>query len=662
MANLQYIGARYVPKFYLNPDYPAPDTRNNDWKAGVDYESLMIVTYNNDSYTSKKPVPDTIGDPANNPDYWACTTKYTAALMALQTTVQNLEDFVNPDVALNTTAQTASEAINEINEKTKYDELREKFESYRYGSIAAGDSQACIYANGHFIIATTSSSNLVLSKYDTDLNPTNVYNYPLPCHPNSMFIMETNLYVVDSTNHDLIVIDLDTMSYLRTITDYESWNIASGCFYDGYVYLYGSNKVYKLDTLFNLTQMINLSYADHAGATVHQGIFIYDDVIYRVINQPNALIMNDMLGNLIGVKEMGDGSGFYPYGEVETFFMMNDKVCFNTKLWSITPKATPFISEIFVSNIGNPVINDSKYGQRTPEREIIYCGTRTSKNPDGTAGNPFDHLYEAASVINYLCREYPFAVYMHLAENIFSTEELTINGCNLTLSPTGRSIKAINAFNSKIQANQITIDSVDFTACEVKLNRCTIGDMRLINCYTFFGGSKITTSYHGENVISPDGKVQCNAPLADVSTTGGFIPTLNSRVNGSYSTPQKLSTLAEKFHFSYLSSAHSKLTMYFTLTGSAFTSVNFVHTFRITTGNKTTYNGGNVVDKAAKDFIQDANGNSGWLSYTLHLDPSTGIYIDSVTFTDINGTTLTPPNDFYNADYSIEFSEDATIN
>lgn len=114
MANLQYIGARYVPKFYLNPDYPAPDTRNNDWKSGVDYEALTIVTYNNDSYTSKQPVPDTVGSPIDNPDYWACTTKYTAALVALQTTVQNLEDFVNPAVPINTEAQTVTGAINEL--------------------------------------------------------------------------------------------------------------------------------------------------------------------------------------------------------------------------------------------------------------------------------------------------------------------------------------------------------------------------------------------------------------------------------------------------------------------------------------------------------------------------------------------------------------------
>lgn len=113
MANLQYIGARYVPKFYLNPDYPAPDNRNNDWKSGVDYEALTIVTYNNDSYTSKKPVPDTVGDPASNPEYWVCTTKYTAALMALQSAVGYIENFIG-DPPLDTNAQELAAGINEI--------------------------------------------------------------------------------------------------------------------------------------------------------------------------------------------------------------------------------------------------------------------------------------------------------------------------------------------------------------------------------------------------------------------------------------------------------------------------------------------------------------------------------------------------------------------
>ena len=64
----QYVGARYVPKFAD----PAA------WASGTSYEAMTIVTYNNSSYTSKIPVPPTVGDPADNPDYWALTGNYNA--------------------------------------------------------------------------------------------------------------------------------------------------------------------------------------------------------------------------------------------------------------------------------------------------------------------------------------------------------------------------------------------------------------------------------------------------------------------------------------------------------------------------------------------------------------------------------------------------------
>ena len=64
----QYVGARYVPKF-ASPV---------DWAPSTSYEALTIVTFNNASYTSKVPVPPTVGNPANNPQYWALTGNYNA--------------------------------------------------------------------------------------------------------------------------------------------------------------------------------------------------------------------------------------------------------------------------------------------------------------------------------------------------------------------------------------------------------------------------------------------------------------------------------------------------------------------------------------------------------------------------------------------------------
>ena len=77
----QYVGARYVPKF------ASPVA----WDSGTGYEALTIVTYNNSSYTSKVPVPATVGNPADNPDYWALTGNYNAQVEQYRQETENLK-------------------------------------------------------------------------------------------------------------------------------------------------------------------------------------------------------------------------------------------------------------------------------------------------------------------------------------------------------------------------------------------------------------------------------------------------------------------------------------------------------------------------------------------------------------------------------------------
>lgn len=64
MATRQYIGARYVPKFYDNPN------GTNDWVKGIPYEALTVVTYAGVMWISKIPVPSNIAEPNLNPEYW----------------------------------------------------------------------------------------------------------------------------------------------------------------------------------------------------------------------------------------------------------------------------------------------------------------------------------------------------------------------------------------------------------------------------------------------------------------------------------------------------------------------------------------------------------------------------------------------------------------
>ena len=74
-----YVGARYVPKF-ASPI---------QWAANTSYEALTIVAFNNDSYTSKVPVPATVGNPADNPDYWALTGNYNAQFEQYRQEMEN---------------------------------------------------------------------------------------------------------------------------------------------------------------------------------------------------------------------------------------------------------------------------------------------------------------------------------------------------------------------------------------------------------------------------------------------------------------------------------------------------------------------------------------------------------------------------------------------
>lgn len=82
MAVRQYVGARYVPKF----------AEPIAWQEGTSYEAMTIVLYNNSSYTSKVPVPATVGTPANNSEYWALTGNYNAQVEEYRKEVEGLKN------------------------------------------------------------------------------------------------------------------------------------------------------------------------------------------------------------------------------------------------------------------------------------------------------------------------------------------------------------------------------------------------------------------------------------------------------------------------------------------------------------------------------------------------------------------------------------------
>ena len=68
--NNVYIGPRFVPIF------------DGEWSNIKSYEPLVIVSYGNNSYTSKRPVP--VGIVPTNTDYWALTGNYNGEISYLE--------------------------------------------------------------------------------------------------------------------------------------------------------------------------------------------------------------------------------------------------------------------------------------------------------------------------------------------------------------------------------------------------------------------------------------------------------------------------------------------------------------------------------------------------------------------------------------------------
>lgn len=94
MATRQYIGARYVPKFYQNSvDGSA------QWEANVVYDPLTYVTLTNGHmYISKKQVPATVGSPVSNVDYWLDVANYNGFISTLQDEIDDINDVKIPAI------------------------------------------------------------------------------------------------------------------------------------------------------------------------------------------------------------------------------------------------------------------------------------------------------------------------------------------------------------------------------------------------------------------------------------------------------------------------------------------------------------------------------------------------------------------------------------
>lgn len=218
MAVRQYVGARYVPKFA----YPVA------WQAGTSYEALTIVTYNNSSYTSKIPVPATVGNPADNDSYWALTGNYNAQVEDYrQTALQTQENLTEETNAREQADTTLGERITqETNAREQANTAIQVIKSDFYAPVSPVENkihyntpnlsgpQGATMVNGIAYLTFYDGTNSYIYKYENflegDSTPVLFVTMNGVTHPNSINYYNGFLYVTDSDSGNIYPVDINT--------------------------------------------------------------------------------------------------------------------------------------------------------------------------------------------------------------------------------------------------------------------------------------------------------------------------------------------------------------------------------------------------------------------------------------------------------------------
>lgn len=161
MANKQYIGARYVPKYFENPN------GSNEWLSGIAYEALTIVKFADNWFISNKPVPNTIGEPNVNTEYWinqgssggSAPTDLTDVYNKIQANtdeINSIKDVINKNCLYIGNSFSTGGTIDGI-----YDLTKHIFnETWLYANSGSGFATLSTGAERFLSLLTTASNEL----------------------------------------------------------------------------------------------------------------------------------------------------------------------------------------------------------------------------------------------------------------------------------------------------------------------------------------------------------------------------------------------------------------------------------------------------------------------------------------------------------------------
>lgn len=555
----------------------------------------------------------------------------------------------NGDEALETIASTHSGAINEVNAAIKLSNVLKIQHEATFSSDIIG-GQCGLYYNGKYLLIGDSDNKIYVSIVNSNTYALeNIYEFSLDIHPNACFIANSYLFVVDSDNYDLYKFDITTMEYEEKITNFEYIECKGGCCDGSYVYLWGGFTVLKLSLDLELIETITLQRPAHSTSTLNiiQGVFVYNNVIYLIYNNPNAIVTFDMLGNLLNVNEFPEGDGFYPMGELEGLIDVDDEIkilcgCYKTRSSVVNPGLTSY-GQLFKSSITRPILNNSKIGQSYPisGSNLNVNNSVHYYNADGSVSKPFSTLYEASCVANYNKGYFNMITATINADS--SDDLLELNG-TYDIVYSGNYPISNALFNQGIITSKNVVFDKIYIVGGILDVYGTISSLRARGTELKLNGSKITTEFNIARCGLRNEKlnIQCQSDKVTLSSSN-FANLLDVKeVNMALDNAEWVfSDFLKKYIFTTTSQRTSYVSFRIRVHGIIDEITTFQ--FRLSTSDKSTINGNGYVEIP---LVINANLSGGYakLAVTFKIQKS-NIIVTSKSAT-IDGVSVGFPNIF----------------
>lgn len=215
---MRYIGARYVIKIYENSNDPS----SAEWEAGVTYEPLTMVTYQNGSYLSKKNIPGTIGDPAANPLYWVQTGFYNGQIASLQAQIDAINNIIDSIGNNENNGLSAFQIDDGFRFMSGYSDLSPNLSSYGmqgscYNTLSHTFLLGFIDGSGNAIIVETQSDLTTVIREHSYINNQLGHLNDITYNPITNKYVIAGYDAINPTFNGVYIIDGTTLDYEDTI-------------------------------------------------------------------------------------------------------------------------------------------------------------------------------------------------------------------------------------------------------------------------------------------------------------------------------------------------------------------------------------------------------------------------------------------------------------